>query len=280
MRTRSWLLAAALLSACPLAAQAQTGGTRAVPQSRPDQNPRAVRERQRPTPNLPSRSRARTAPVTAFVLKSVVVENSSLPADQLEAAWRPFVGRTLDNDGLVKVTDALAAVYEANDIAIYTVVVADQDFPDGVLKVRALEGYVDEVRIDGPAGSRNRALVDAYLSRIKAEKPLHRSTLQRYISLIRDIPGLSSEMDLQNGSGDAGVSIALKLKPDPVQIALSVNNRGHGLSGPHPGAGRSLSQQPAAPGRPHAHQRRDAHRHRALSSPIPPNTASRSATTA
>jgi hemolysin activation/secretion protein len=164
--------------------------------------------------------------VTAFVLRQVVIENSSLPAPDLEAAWRPFVGQSLDTKGLLKVTDALAAVYERRDVAIYTVTIPEQTFTDGVLHVRALEGHVESANIKGPAGGRNRDLVEAYVAQLKAERPLRRSTLERYVSLIRDIPGLNSGMELVNGDGPDGVRLNLELKPRPVLFGMSVNNRG------------------------------------------------------
>jgi len=225
---RPCLLAIALMSAGPLPSVAQTGAqagaTPAVSPDRPDRNPRTARERSRPasTPH----ARARIAPIAPFTLRAVQIERSSLPPAALEAAWRPFVGQRLDTPGLVRLTDALAAVYARNDIAIYTVLVPDQTFADGVLRVRTLEGHVDEIRISGPTSRLDRELVDRYAAKLRAETPLRRSTLERQISLIRDIPGLDADMQLKNGQGADGVRLDLVLTPHPVQVGLSINNRG------------------------------------------------------
>ncbi|WP_297511330.1 ShlB/FhaC/HecB family hemolysin secretion/activation protein [uncultured Caulobacter sp.] len=220
---KCFLLAAAAL-ALPLIAHAQTSTSRVVPQDRPDQNPRAGHNRPAPGPRAP-RGRARSAPVAAFVLRDVVVEGSTLPPDEVRAAWRPFVGQSLDATGLVRVTDALARVYARRGLAIYTVTVPDQTFDNGVLRLRALEGYISEAVVTAPAG-RGRVQADRYVSRLRAERPLKRATLERYVSLIRDLPGTTNEMALENGDGDTGVRLRLNLKPQPVQIAFSVNNRG------------------------------------------------------
>jgi hemolysin activation/secretion protein len=111
MRLTLCLLAAAA-SALPFAVQAQTSTSRVVPDSRPDQNPRTVRERKPPI-SKPSRARARSTPLKPFTLQSVQIQDSSLPPALLEAAWRPFVGQSIDTPGLLKITDALAKVYEA-----------------------------------------------------------------------------------------------------------------------------------------------------------------------
>jgi hemolysin activation/secretion protein len=223
MRPTLCLLVAAA-SALPFAVQAQTSTSRVVPDSRPDQNPRTVRERKPPI-SKPSRARARSTPLKPFVLQSVQIQDSSLPPALLEAAWRPFVGQSIDTPGLLKITDALAKVYEGQGYAIYTVTVPDQTFDNGVLKVRALEGYIDETVIDAP-NRRDSALAETYLAKMKAERPLKRETLERYISLIRDIPGTSNQIALENGAGDTGVRLKVGLRRHPVQVGLSVNNRG------------------------------------------------------
>jgi len=218
------LLLAAAASALPLAVQAQTSTSRVVPNSRPDQNPRTMRERKPPI-SKPSRARARSTPLKPFVLQSVDIQDSTLPPGLLEAAWRPFVGQSVDTPGLLKITDALAQVYESQGYAIYTVTVPDQTFDNGVLKVRALEGYIDEVVVDAP-NPRDRTLAEAYLAKLKAERPLKRATLERYISLIRDLPGTNNKIALENGAGDAGVRLKVGLRRQPVQVGLSINNRG------------------------------------------------------
>lgn len=226
MRLSLLLLAcSAVLASSPQGVAAQTL-TRAAPIDRADQNPRTVRQRQTPGPRMVRPGRVRTEPVAPFLVRSVTVENSTLPAAELADAWRPFIGQTLDSRGLLRLTDALAAVYERHGVAIYTVTVPAQVFADGALRVRALEGYVEDVQVVGPAGARNRALIDAYLAKLTADRPLRKATLQRYISLIRDIPGMKSDMALENGAAENGVRLKLAIQPHPVQVAVAVNNRG------------------------------------------------------
>ncbi|MBO9547158.1 ShlB/FhaC/HecB family hemolysin secretion/activation protein [Caulobacter sp.] len=216
------LVAAAL--ALPLSVHAQTSTSRVVPQDRPDQNPRASRAKPAPGPRAP-RGRMRSTPVAPFQLQDVRIEGSTLPIADLQAAWRPFVGQTVDTKGLVKITDAVARLYEREGYAIYTVLVPDQTFEGGVLRLRALEGYISEAVVTAP-NAKSRALADQYVARLKVDRPLKRRTLERYVSLIRDIPGTSNEMVLENGDGDNGVRLKMALKPRPVQVAVSVNNRG------------------------------------------------------
>jgi len=224
MMSRTPLLAAIALATLPSLALAQTAPSRIVPPSRPDVAPTPPHAPQA-TPAMP-RSEQAPPSVRPFVLRGVQVQGSSLPAAAVEAAYRPFLGRTLDGANLIQLSDAVAAAYERAGYALYTVIVPDQDFAGGLARLVAVEGYLEGARISGPTSGRNRDLVQAYVAKMTAERPLKRRTLQRYISLIRDIPGLNPEPGLSAGGATGAVILDLTLKPKPVQVGIAVNNRG------------------------------------------------------
>ena len=225
MRPKPWLLAALAVSLCPGVVSARTSISKVVPQTLADQNPRPGRDIQRPGPFAPAAA-ARAIAIQSFVLRSVVVDASSLAPGELAAAWRPFVGHLLDTNSLPRITEALEAVYARADIAMYAVTVETQDVANGVLRIRMLEGSVERAEITAVAGARNRALVQRYVDKIVAERPLRQSTLQRYVSATRDIPGLDSQVRLETGDADGGMRMKLALRPHPVQLGLAINNQG------------------------------------------------------
>lgn len=225
MRPKPWLLAALAVSLCPGVVSARTSISKVVPQTLADQNPRPGRDIQRPGPFAPAAA-ARAIAIQPFVLRSVVVDASSLAPGELAAAWRPFVGHLLDTNSLPRITEALEAVYARADIAMYAVTVETQDVANGVLRIRMLEGSVERAEITAVAGARNRALVQRYVDKIVAERPLRQSTLQRYVSATRDIPGLDSQVRLETGDADGGMRMKLALRPHPVQLGLAINNQG------------------------------------------------------
>jgi hemolysin activation/secretion protein len=225
-----WGLVATVAAAWPTLALAQTTPGKVVPPNRPDQA--AVRPPARAArAPAPPRGRARQAAIQPFVLRTVVVEGSTMPAQELEAAWAPLVGQTFSTADLVRITDALARVYEDHDLAIYTVVIENQDLSEGVVRVRALEGRISGTEVVGTDDPRLRRLLQRYLDRMTAERPLRRSSFQRYVSLVRDLPGLGADVTLENGPGEDGVKLKLSVKPRPVQVAFAVNNRGTALLG-------------------------------------------------
>src|SRR3546814_5905256 len=83
---------------------------------------------------------------------------------------------------------------------------------DGGLTLRVVEGYIDDVVVTGDVKGRGLDLVRRHAARLAADKPLRRPTLERYLSLIRDIPGLEMEVQLLNLHTAGAVRLVLPLK--------------------------------------------------------------------
>lgn len=221
------LMALALVATtvgAPVAATAQTALSRINP-GRLDVSPPAARH---PAQRL---KRARRTPaaapeVTPFVLTRVEVTGSSLPPTALAAGYQPFIGRTIDKAGLQAITDALARVYVASDIALYSVTVPTQDFAGGVLRLKAVEGYIGRTEFKGGERQPGLALARRYAARLEAERPLRRPDLERYVSLMRDIPGMTPDIQLAQGDQEGSVTLQVDPNAQRVQGAVSINNRG------------------------------------------------------
>jgi hemolysin activation/secretion protein len=211
-------------------AAAQTAPSPIVPPGRADQ---ATARPQAASPGpQPVEGAARTLPaITPFELTRVEVEGSTLPAEVLEAAWRPYAGRTLDSRGLAAVSDAILAAYDRSGIALYTVVVPTQAFAGGILRINVLEGYVESASVKPGADPQAGRVVQRYLDALEGERPLSRPTLERHVSLIRDIPGVRTDLAFVTGAATESVGMVATVDAQPVQIGLAVNNRGAAFLG-------------------------------------------------
>jgi hemolysin activation/secretion protein len=184
-----------------------------------------------PSPAPPKQARGAAAAVSAnipagLVVHSVEVAGSSAPAQLVGGASRPFIGKPLDKAALNAIAQAISAAYARTDVALYTVEVPAQDFAGGVVRVRVIEGYVEHVFLTGPGAKGDQRELTSYATRLTREHPLRRSTLERYLSLIRDIPGLKVDPKLVTGSREGAVRLMLDLKRQTVQVGISVDDRG------------------------------------------------------
>lgn len=212
----------ALAALLPCGALAQT--PLIVDQNRSDRQPASTMPAQAPVTAPPAELEG--APLEPFVLQSVRITGSSLAPDLLSSVIRPYIGKKAGKEELKQLVDAVAEAYaKKGEVAIYTIAVPPQDFANGQLQLAAVEGFIEHVDLAGDVQADN-SLITAYAARLMQERPLKRATLERYLSLIREIPGLSVEAKLVAGRERGAVRLILALSRKPQHIEISVNDTG------------------------------------------------------
>ncbi|MET0273244.1 MAG: ShlB/FhaC/HecB family hemolysin secretion/activation protein [Phenylobacterium sp.] len=224
MRFRSFVLACAFACA-PALATAQPGGIdqnradRAPPRA-PQTGPALPRQTGRPDVATPQSG------ATAAPLAAVDVQGSTLPPARIAAVMQPLIGRPLDKATATAAAEALSALYAKSDVALYTIQAPQQDLSGGRLVLQAIEGRVAQVAIFGEVKTRQTPLVQAYAEKLTPERPLRRSTLERQLSLIGDIPGMVATPQLLQGPAPGDVVLGLGLAPRRTDVMLTFINRG------------------------------------------------------
>ena len=157
-------------------------------------------------------------------IRGVAFDGTQVPERVADAA-RPFLGKPVSAATLNALANAMSAAYGKSAVALYTVAIPAQSFADGVVHVRVAEGFIEQVIIAGDVKHRSLRLVQRYAARLTAEHPLRRATLQRYLSLIRDIPGLTLDVRLLKGERPDGVKLVLVLKQKGHDVSVSYDSR-------------------------------------------------------
>jgi len=160
----------------------------------------------------------------AAIIRSVQFDGTQVPARVADAA-KPFLGQAASTGTLNALANAMSAAYGKSAVALYTVAIPAQTFADGVVHVRVAEGFIEQVVITGDVKRSSVRLVKQYATRLAAEHPLRRATLQRYLSLMRDIPGLTIDMQLLKGERAGGVKLVLTLKQKRRNLSFSYDSR-------------------------------------------------------
>ncbi len=232
--TRSSLVAAILASACVAPAYAQPGAGAAQVDKRLGPKPEApsvgapIQIPAAPPPAAPPQDSGFT-----FALHGVVFEgNTVLPERTLQALAAPYVGKPVTLSQVNELAGRVAAAYRAAGYILVRAVVPPQQFEDGRLTVRIIEGYVDKVAIQGDAGGATR-LLEAYGKRIAAARPLTKKVLERELLLATDASGLGVRSVLTASPTMPGAAdLTLVVTPKPVEAFASVDNRGSKYLGP------------------------------------------------
>ncbi len=185
--------------------------------NRADRAPPTVTEAPGPAIGAPS--------VEPFVVTAVVVEGSSMTPAQVAAATDPFVGQTLDVQGLARLQQTVSAAVSRGRSALPFVLFTDGDFSDGIVRLTAIEARIDKVAIYGDAQG-DVDLMRFYAARLAAEAPLSRSTAERYFSLIADIPGVTTTLQTVPSATPGAIDLGLELKRERWTYDFGLNTRG------------------------------------------------------
>lgn len=205
-----------------LAAQAAPGAT-LIDRTRADRASPALRPKVG-TPAAVAEPVAVDAPTVTITRIRFTGRDAPVPVAR---AARPFVGRKASRQTLGELAAALAEGYRHSAVALYTIAIPAQDFADGVVAVRLVEGRVAAVDFGAPAGP----LLRARLTPLTTQTPLTQARLERQLTLARAIPGLTLTTDLADPDHDG----ALRLTATPVQqdhrLTAGFSSRGVELLG-------------------------------------------------
>jgi len=163
--------------------------------------------------------------VEPFVVQSVVLEGSSLPQERIDAVAAPFVGQTLDVQGLARLQQAMSAAVAQGTAALPFVTFTDGDFRQGVVRFTALEARVGRVAIYGDVDG-GVDLMRHYAARLAGEAPLSRKTAERYFSLIADIPGTKTTLKTVPSATPGAIDLGLEVERTRWDYAFGLNTRG------------------------------------------------------
>ncbi len=149
---------------------------------------------------------------SAFGIKGV----KSLPFDQVSAFFTPFVQKAITIGKLVEITQQVTALYREKGYPLSFCYLPKQDFTSQHLLIVVIEGFIEHINIEGnPGGAETK--MRAIGERLLAEKPLTQKTMERYVSMMSQLPGLRVEADLQlPNKADGGTDLTLNVKRRPL----------------------------------------------------------------
>jgi hemolysin activation/secretion protein len=179
---------------------------------------------QAPPPNADSLS---------FVLTSVDVTGASaIASSELTAHARAQTGKTVSVAWVYQAAAEMTARYRDAGYILSSVVVPQQRISGGHVTLQAVEGYVSDVHLEGDKGQR-AGMLKKMSQRVMQDRPLHNATLERFMLLLNDLPGVAAQAVLQPSQVVSGASeLIVRLRQSPASVSAAASNRGSKLQGP------------------------------------------------
>ena len=164
-----------------------------------------------------------------FTLKELTITgNTAFSAADLQPLYAELIGKEINLLGIYKLRDAITAKYGNAGFGLSKALVPEQRIQaEGLVRIEVLEGFIDEVIIEG-ATEDQQAFLAAASAQIKAERPSSAKTLERYLLLANDRFAIKVTSTLKKSEKTPGAStLILKVETAPkVEGGLTVDNRG------------------------------------------------------
>ena len=189
----------------------------------PQAAPNVTVQVEKPNPQL-QQLLARTITPSKVQVEGV----KALPFDEVAQRFTPLVGHETTIGQLIETANGVTKLYQDRGYALSFAFIPAQDFTDGVVRVTVVEGYVSKVQISGDAGNAE-SKIRAIAAHIEADRPLRRSTFERYINVLGLMQGVKIAANVAPPTTTDG-GTTLDLKVDRKRVDFNV-----GTDFNHPG---------------------------------------------
>jgi len=161
-----------------------------------------------------------------LVLSGVQIEGATVyPEAELAAIYEPYLGKLLSVADAEKIVAAITAKYQAGGYPLSRALAQPQDLEFGILRIDVIEGYIERVVFEGPVEARKH-LLSEFAEKLKAARPLTQATLERYVMLMSDLPGLDARPAFRELDGASGAhELVLRLSQDDFEGYASIDNK-------------------------------------------------------
>ncbi|HUB96063.1 MAG TPA: ShlB/FhaC/HecB family hemolysin secretion/activation protein [Stellaceae bacterium] len=133
---------------------------------------------------------------------------------------------------LARIETARLAILQRYRADGYVFTGVDADIEDGQLRFVVTEGHIVSVRLEGEIGPAG-AQVLRFLKRLTEEPVIDVATLERYLLLAQDVPGVTLHAVLQPVTGEPGaLALVAQVERKPVSGLATIDNRAFNEIGP------------------------------------------------
>jgi len=171
----------------------------------------------------------------AFTLQTVKIEGSTVYTDeQLAESYKEHQGQKVSFADLQRIAQALTTKYRNDGYILSRVVLKPQRVKDGIVTFSVIEGYINQIQLNGDVGASDKALLESYAEKIKAERPTRAKTMERYLLLMDDLPGVTARSIVKASASQPGASdLLVNVTRKMVEGSVKLDNRGNKFVGPY-----------------------------------------------
>lgn len=183
-----------------------------------------------PGPGVPLAAPA-PVPAGAVAVRSVRIEGATaFAAPQTAGATAGLVGPSVPLAKIEAARTALLNLYRGQGYALTTVTATVE--PNGVLRFTVIEGRIADVKLEGDIGPAGTQVL-RFLNHLTELRPVDTASLERWLLLAQDVPGVTLRAVLRPSAGEPGaLTLVAQVERQAFGGLLNVDNRASRFTGP------------------------------------------------
>ena len=149
-----------------------------------------------------------------FTLQAVRIDGATaFTPDQLRDIYGPYLGKDITLDIAYKIAGQLSERYRNAGYFLSRAYIPEQSFEPGnaMVTIRVVEGFVGKVEV--PDDARGHSVVQAYIDRLLAQRPLKMESLESFLLRLNDLPGYAFRGVISPLKGEDEGAVKLTLVP-------------------------------------------------------------------
>ena len=167
-----------------------------------------------------------------LVLKEVDIQGVTVfSKDELKVFYQDMLGQEIPLSKIYLIEEKITQKYRQAGYILSRALIPRQRVRDGVVQILVVEGYIDQVNIEG--AEKMQPKITKYLDKIVGQKPLKIQDLERYLLLVNDLAGITSQNVLRPSDVTPGASeLVVVAERKAIDAFLSYDNYGSDYQGP------------------------------------------------
>lgn len=169
-----------------------------------------------------------------FTLAKIDVEGQTVyPWGVIEKLYADKVGKKISLADVYAIAAQMTAKYRNDGYILTQVVVPPQTISGGTVKLRVVEGSVDQIRVEGGDQHSSYDVIKQYAAKLKSKGVLNSKNLEKTLLLINDLPGVTARGVLSPSKTVVGASdLTIIVDRDPFEGQVGLDNYGSRYLGP------------------------------------------------
>jgi len=173
---------------------------------------------------------------TKLVIREINIVGATVyRAGEFAELYAGLIGKTVTLQAVYDLAGRITAKYGADGYVLSRAIIPPQQLdPKGAtIRIQIVEGYIEKVEWPPQVATYVDFFSD-YAAKITAERPANIRTIERYLLLAGDLPGLKFKNSLKPHPTKVGAAIlVVEVEVKPVDLFGRVDNRGTKARGPN-----------------------------------------------